>query len=154
MDSTDFVQVKYMFLDSNENDLEIFGFYLIFNIDFWTLFEITLLNIFLSSFRYEKIEKKNSKLKFKVGMAWIFLVFHKDIFILINKIYTFCIFSESWCQWIVCQWMVYQWMVYQWIVCQWIVADRFFRQNFLKFFKDYYQISIENYLNFMISVIN
>jgi hypothetical protein len=56
-----------MFLDSNENDLEIFGFYLNFNIDFSTLFEITLLDVFLSSFRYEKIE--NSKLNFKVGMV-------------------------------------------------------------------------------------
>jgi hypothetical protein len=46
-----------MFLDSNENDLEIFGFYLNFNIDFST-FKITLLDVFLSSFRYEKIEKK------------------------------------------------------------------------------------------------
>ncbi len=66
MDSTDFVQVKYMFLDSNENDLEIFGFYLNFNIGFSTLFEITLLDVFLSSFRYEKL-KKNSKLKW----AWL-----------------------------------------------------------------------------------
>jgi hypothetical protein len=63
--------------------------------DFSTLFEITLLDVFLSSFRYEKIEKKNSKLKFKMGVAWIFLVFRKDIFIMINKIYTFCIVSES-----------------------------------------------------------
>ncbi len=47
-----------MFLDSNENDLENFGFYLNFNIDFSTLFEITLLDVFLSSFRYEKTKKK------------------------------------------------------------------------------------------------
>jgi hypothetical protein len=47
-----------MYLDSSENDLEIFGFFLNFNIDFSTLFKITLLDVFLSSFRCEKIEKK------------------------------------------------------------------------------------------------
>jgi hypothetical protein len=45
-------------LDLNENDLEIFGFYLSFNIDFSTLIEITLFDVFLSSLRYEKIEEK------------------------------------------------------------------------------------------------
>jgi hypothetical protein len=58
MDSTDFVQVKYIFLDSNENDLEIFGFYLNFNIDFSTLFEFTLLDVFLSHSDTKKLKKK------------------------------------------------------------------------------------------------
>jgi hypothetical protein len=59
-----------MFLNSNENDLEIFGFYLNFNnLNFSTLFEIPLLGVFLSSLRYEKIEKKIRSWNLK--WAWL-----------------------------------------------------------------------------------